>query len=128
MKLDPKTGRITGRPTKAGQHIEGTAKVIKLRASNPVGTGPERQFSMIVEALHPRYVGTFNGVVARSGSSNFGLGGHVQVTVNPSGTVSGSVTLAGQKHGVAGVLDISIGNEPTADLVIKRYKERYAGK
>ncbi|GEP44114.1 choice-of-anchor D domain-containing protein [Brevifollis gellanilyticus] len=124
LKLDPKTGHITGRPTVASKrNTQNTAylpNLITLKASNPAGTGPGQEFSMTVEALDPSYIGTFNGIVARSGASNFGLGGHVQITVNPTGTVSGSATLAGQKHSVAGVLDISVGNEPTADLVIKR--------
>ncbi|MES2594715.1 MAG: immunoglobulin domain-containing protein [Verrucomicrobiota bacterium] len=124
LKLDPKTGRITGKPTEASKrNTANTAylpNIITFKASNPVGTGPELKFSLTIEALHPSYIGTFNGVVARSGASNFGLGGHVQIVVNSSGTVSGSATLAGQKHSVVGVLDISIGNEPTADLLIKR--------
>lgn len=123
LKMDPKTGRIAGRPTAAskkntlGQYIPNK---LTFKASNPVGPGPVLNFDLIIEALDPSYVGTFNGVVARSGASNFGLGGHVQITVNSTGAVSGSATLAGQKHSVVGVLDISIGNEPTADLIIKR--------
>jgi len=123
LKIDPKTGRITGKPIEPSKKDTLGAYIpnkITFKASNPWGTGPALDFFMIIEALDPSLVGTFNGVVARSSHSNFGLGGHVQVTTSATGVVSGFATLAGQKHSVTGVLDISLGNDPTADLVIKR--------
>lgn len=123
LKMDPKTGRITGRPTEASKKSLLGAYIpnkIVFKASNPVGPGPSVDFFLTIEALDPTYVGTFHGVVARSGASNFGMGGHVQITVGSTGVVSGFATLAGQKHSVAGVLDITLGNDPTAELIIKR--------
>lgn len=123
LVLNTKTGKITGRPTEASKlDKEGNvipSKVV-IKASNPWGTSLPEEFEMTIEPLDGTLVGTFNGVVARSPHSNFGMGGLVQITVAKTGVVSGSATLAGQKHSVAGVLDITLGNDPTAQLVIKR--------
>lgn len=124
LKMDSKTGRITGKPTvpsKPNTNSPGyQPNKIKFKATNPQGTGPEVTFDLIIEPLDPSYVGTFHGIVARSAASNFGMGGHVQFTVTSAGSISGSATLAGRKHGVAGVLDLTLGNDPSMSLLIKR--------
>ncbi|WP_174770065.1 putative Ig domain-containing protein, partial [Brevifollis gellanilyticus] len=123
LKMDSKTGQITGKPTepskkdKLGVYIPNK---ITFKATNVWGTGPGVDFYMTIEALDPSVVGTFHGIVARSAHSNFGLGGHAQITVSSTGAVSGSATLAGQKHTLAGALDSSLGDGPTANLTIKR--------
>jgi uncharacterized repeat protein (TIGR03803 family) len=123
MKFDTKTGRLTGKPTTPSLKNAGGAYIpnkLTFKAMNPVGPSLPVDFHLTIEALNPTLVGTFNGVVNREGFSNFGMGGYVQITVANTGVVSGSATLAGQKHSVVGALDISVGNDPTAVLVIKR--------
>jgi uncharacterized repeat protein (TIGR03803 family) len=123
MKFDTKTGRLTGKPTTPSLKNAGgayTPNKLTFKAMNPVGPSLPVDFYLTIEALNPTLVGTFNGVVNREGFSNFGMGGYVQITVANTGVVSGSATLAGQKHSVVGALDISVGNDPTAVLVIKR--------
>lgn len=124
LKFDTKTGRLYGRPTvPSKKNAAGTAYIpnkLTFKATNPFNAGPALDFSLTIEALDPTIVGTFNGVVSREGYSNFGMGGYVQITVANTGVVSGSATLAGQKHSVVGALDISVGNDPTAELLIKR--------
>lgn len=123
MKFDTKTGRLTGKPTTPSLKNAGGAYIpnkLTFKAMNPVGPSLPVDFYLTIEALNPTLVGTFNGVVNREGFSNFGMGGYVQITVANTGVVSGSATLAGQKHSVVGALDISVGNDPTAVLVIKR--------
>lgn len=123
LKLDPLTGRISGRPNaaskkdNAGNYIPNK---LTLRATNVWGTGPAVDFFMIIEALAPSLVGTFNGIVARSAHSNFGLGGHVQITVAATGVITGSATLAGQKHTIRGALEVSPGSDPYADVTVFR--------
>lgn len=48
------------------------------------------------------------------------MGGQVQFTVASTGVVSGSATLAGQKHSIMGALDASLDEDPSAVLQIKR--------
>lgn len=124
LKFDAKTGRLSGKPTTPSKlNADKTAYIpskLVFKATNPFGTGPALEFELVILPLDPSVVGTFHGVVARSAHSNFGLGGFVQVTVAPTGVVSGSATLAGQKHSLVGVLDISLGNDPTAVVTVKR--------
>ncbi len=123
MKFDTKTGRLTGKPTTPSLKNTGGVYLpnkLTFKAMNPVGLSLPVDFYLTIEALDPTLVGTFNGVVNREGFSNFGMGGYVQITVANTGVVSGSATLAGQKHSVVGALDISVGNDPTAALLIKR--------
>lgn len=123
LKLNTKTGQITGRATKpsnkntAGEYIPYR---IAFKASNPFGTSVEEIFEMVIEPLDPGYVGTFHGIVSRDRAANFNLGGHVQITVAKTGVISGSAVLAGKKHSVVGALNASTDNEPTAELLVKR--------
>lgn len=123
LKLDPLIGRISGRPNaaskkdSAGNYIPNK---LTLRATNVWGTGPAVDFFMIIEALDPSLIGTFNGIVARSAHSNFGLGGHVQITVAATGVITGSATLAGQKHTIRGALEVAPGSDPNADVTVFR--------
>jgi uncharacterized repeat protein (TIGR03803 family) len=122
LKFDTKTGRLTGKPTTPSKQTLGvyTPSKISFKATNPFGTSVAEDFYLTIEPLEAGVVGTFSGLVARSGHSNFGMGGHVKITVAASGIVSGDVTLAGQKHAVVGSLDVSLGNNPTFDLIVKR--------
>jgi uncharacterized repeat protein (TIGR03803 family) len=124
MTFDTKTGRLKGKPTTPSLKNKTTGLYIPnkltFKAANPFNAGPALDFYLTIEPLDPTIVGTFNGVVSRESYSNFGMGGYVQVTVASTGVVSGFATLAGQKHSVVGSLDISVGNDPTAELLIKR--------
>lgn len=123
LKLDTKTGRITGRPSVASKkNTQGDyiPQKITFKARNVLNEGPGLDFYMVIEPLDANVVGTFSGVVGRSSHSNFGMGGLVQITVGSTGAVSGSATLAGQKHKVVGTLDGDLEDRPEASLLIKR--------
>ena len=122
LKFDTKTGRLTGKPTTPSKQTIGvySPSIIKFKATNPFGTSGEENFLLTIEPLEPGVVGTFSGTVSRSGHTNFGMGGHVKITVASTGVVSGDVTLAGQKHSVVGSINVSLGNNPTFDLIVKR--------
>ncbi|MBV6499235.1 MAG: hypothetical protein CJBNEKGG_01686 [Prosthecobacter sp.] len=123
LVLNPRTGQITGRPTEASR-LDKDGNVIPsrivIKAANPWGTSLPEVFEMVIEGLDESLQGTYNGTVARSGHTNFGFGGHLQITLAKTGVISGSVTLAGQKHSVAGALDITLGGDPSAVINIKR--------
>lgn len=123
VKLNTQTGQLTGRPTTPSKKNSSGDYIpyrITFKASNPFGSSREQVFEMVVEPLHPSFVGTFHGVVSRDRTVNFDLGGHVRITVAKTGVISGSAVLAGQKHSVVGVLNGSVENDPTALLVVKR--------
>ena len=122
-KLDPKSGRITGKatePSKKDVNGDYIPNIITIKASNPFGAGPGLPVPVVIEALDAGSTGSFYGFVARAGHSNFGMGGHVQLTIASTGVVTGSATLAGQRHSIAGVLDVPLDAAPTASLLIKR--------
>ncbi|MEQ1751009.1 MAG: choice-of-anchor D domain-containing protein, partial [Prosthecobacter sp.] len=124
MTFDTKTGLLKGKPTTPSKRNAGnTAYIpskISFKATNPSGTSVAEDFYLTIEPLVPGVVGTFNGIVERSNHSNFGMGGHVKITVASTGVVSGDVTLAGQKHTIVGSINVSLGNNPTFDLIVKR--------
>jgi len=123
LKLDSKTGRITGKPLDASRKDSAgnyLPNKLTFKATNAWGTGAGLDFFMVIEALPPALVGTYHGVVARSPHSNFGLGGRVQVTVSTAGALSGTATLAGQGHSFTGALDTSQGDDPEATVVFNR--------
>ncbi|MEQ1749645.1 MAG: choice-of-anchor D domain-containing protein, partial [Prosthecobacter sp.] len=122
-KLDPKTGRITGKatePSKKDTNGDYIPNIITFKASNPIGTGPGLPVPVVIEALDAGSTGNFYGFVARAGHSNFGMGGHVQITITSTGVVTGFATLAGQRHSITGVLDVPPDADPTASLRIVR--------
>ncbi len=123
LKLDTKTGRIQGRVVKPTAKTTAGADIpikIVFTASNPFGTSQEVTLNLIIEAIAPGAVGTFHGLVSRSGPTNAGMGGMVQVTVTGTGAVSGSAVLLGQKHPLMGTLNPIPGQAANADLVVKR--------
>jgi hypothetical protein len=123
LKFDSKTGRLTGKPTTPSKKNTLGAYIpskISFKATNPFGTSVAEDFYLTIEPLVLGVVGTFNGIVSRSGHTNFGMGGHAKITVASTGIVSGDVILAGQKHSVVGSIDVSLGNNPTFDLIVKR--------
>ncbi|GEP41007.1 S8 family serine peptidase [Brevifollis gellanilyticus] len=123
LSIDRRSGRITGKPVTASKKDASGGYIpnkITFQASNLYGSGPSLEFPLVIEALDPSVTGSFHGTVARAGHSNFGLGGHVQLTVSLTGAVSGSAMLAGQKHSIVGALDAASGHDPTANLTIRR--------
>ena len=122
LSMNLKTGRITGKPVEPSKKALGAyiPSKITFKAVNPVGTSPPVDFDMVIEPLDPSLVGTFNGIVNRDTLTTFFMGGTTQVTVGTTGVVSGSAILAGQKHTIVGVLDITVGKNPTARLTVKR--------
>lgn len=78
LKADPATGRITGRPTAVG------SSQVSLKATNRFGVGPEVVLPLVVDALAPKRVGSFGGLVERD-AGNRQLGGWFSLTVTSTG-------------------------------------------
>lgn len=117
------TGVITGRPT-AAKYVFGATEVsytLKITASNIAGTSsPVREVPWLIKPLAPSLIGTFNGLVDRSGNVNSNLGGTFTATTLITGKFTGSLTLAGVKYPFDGALDTSEGDDPTATVQVKR--------
>ncbi len=78
LKADAVTGRISGRPTAVG------SSQVRLKAANQFGFGPEVVLPLVVEALAPKRVGSFGGLVARD-AGNRQLGGWFSLSVTSTG-------------------------------------------
>jgi hypothetical protein len=87
LKLDPKTGVLSGRPTAAGDFL------VYVTATNEAGTGPPMLLVAYVSPLPGLTAGSFAGIVGRA--DLFGqrsLGGQVSFTISTAGIASGSLT------------------------------------
>lgn len=99
LKLDSKTGKITGRPTKAG-----TFPVI-LTATNTFGSDSSTEQSVDIEALPSGIEGIYTGVVEHKALINKHLGGRLDLTVTKTGAYTGSLTLGATKLPIKGAVD-----------------------
>lgn len=121
LKLDAKTGKITGRPTKAG------AFTVKVSAINALGTSKTDPINPVltVQDIPAGAVGVFAGWIPRD-ELNGELGGRFDMTVTALGTFTGKVTLGGNIHAFKGILDIDLDPDtgvplpPTATVTIAR--------
>lgn len=117
LKIDPLTGIISGKPTKAsptGKPFEFTLKV-----GNKFGT-PQVKVTMEILPLPAMTLGTFTGLVNRDAAINGGYGGRLTLVTTPSGSFSGSVTLMGKSHAFSGgILEVPLVGNATGSIFIK---------
>ncbi len=83
LKLDVATGSLGGIPSKAGTYT------ISVTAISAAGAGPARLYRVVVDALEPRLIGSFEGLQDRGYWGNDSLGGAVSISVNASASYSG---------------------------------------
>lgn len=107
LKLNATTGAITGRPTASGLFM------VKLKAKNGRGFGPELIAPLVVQALPTGAVGVFVGMVDRNGTVNSGLGGRLDLTTTITGSYTLKLTQGATTTSVKGVLNVVPGSEPT---------------
>lgn len=92
LKIDPFTGRITGRPTVAKTVL--TTYTVTVKASNSSGPGNEMTDTLEVLPVPGGLVGNYIGILpADAGIPVFKNGGRVDLTVTPTGSYSGKLTL-----------------------------------
>ncbi|SKA98172.1 Immunoglobulin I-set domain-containing protein [Prosthecobacter debontii] len=103
LKLNTKTGIITGRPTKPGSYT------VTFIASNAAGSSSAYTFTWVVEDLPPGTVGTYRGLVDRNGIYNGGYGGSFTLTIGKTGSFSGTVTRGKTRSSFKGMLDTYAG-------------------
>ncbi len=125
VKLNPKTGQLSGRPTVILQ----TPKryTLTITASNAAGTSAPLHTSVVVQPLPGYTVGNYHGLIARDETINAGHGGRITLTVSALGAVSGKLTLGASMHSFTGSIDhVELGRDVTATLMVKRSRPQNA--
>lgn len=121
LKLDPKTGIITGKPTKAG-----TYRVV-VSASNGKGKdeykGADGKGILVTIGAMPTGTdGVYAGLVGRHPDIYGNLGARMDMTIATTGVISGSLTFGATKLPLKGAMDIDVAgvNPPMATVSIPR--------
>lgn len=106
LKVNAKTGEISGRPTKANSYE------VTLTATNQAGTG-QSKVTLVVDSYPTDLAGNYVGLVARHETLNQSLGGRLDLKVTTLGAFSGSLTLGTAKIALKGSLTLDAsGVEP----------------
>lgn len=98
MTYDPKTGIITGRPTKPGVYI------VKVVASNAEGSSATIQYAITVEGFPARSIGQFVARVDAGTATGDDLGGRLELTTTATGTFTGSAWINAIRYPITGTL------------------------
>lgn len=118
LKLDKKTGLISGKPTAVSKDPLGY--LVTLTASNSKGKATV-QGRLLVQALNPALAGTYAAPVGRDAVLNGGLGGRLDLKITAKGAASGKLALGATSHTLRGALDATPGSQAgQAALTITR--------
>ncbi len=107
-------GVITGTPNVSGSFT------ITITVSNAAGSGVTVKQTLVVQPLAATAVGTFNGLVAPNTTGNGNLGGTISVVTQPTGTLTGRLTMGATAYALTGRLNATLSAAPTATLAISR--------
>lgn len=121
LKLDTKTGIISGVPTTAGSFP------VTLNASNGFTPAPAPlPVTIVIVAMPSGLDGTYSGLVSRDMEINGQAGGRSDITVTKSGAYSGSVVLAGTKYSFKGNLRFGVDALQDPPVAIPPYNAEVA--
>lgn len=112
LKLDVKTGVISGYPAKAGTTAVKVAAINKVSKSETPAPFP----SFVVNSFPANVAGSYVGPVERINELGSDLGGRVELLISPTGVVSGKLIMGAATHTVAGPLTIT-GTDPLTAVV-----------
>lgn len=118
LRIDAKTGLITGTPRSAAQNVPVTLSVSNT-FSRPAIT---ETLLMTVQAVPELALGAFTGWLPRNQALNDFMGGRFELTVAPTAAYSGRVTLGTVAYPFKGALSVDPegGFMPTATVSIPR--------
>ncbi len=124
LKVDAKTGVISGRPTTKTDIIKNpNGNPITVTVTNAVSKDTWNTF-ILVNPLPDGIAGTYAGPIARHAALNGNLGGRFDLTVTTGGVASGKITLGSATARsfavINGNLEIDVNgvNPPQATLVL----------
>ncbi|MCW0218874.1 MAG: immunoglobulin domain-containing protein, partial [Prosthecobacter sp.] len=114
VKINSKTGEITGRPTKPGIY-----KIIVIAKNNFGSTEAEQTIE--VKAFPENLAGNYVGWLGRHESLNQMLGGRLDMKISTLGSLSGSLMMGTQKLAFKGNLEIVADDSelPYAEIYIQ---------
>lgn len=118
LVLNAATGLVSGTPSAAGSFK------VKVSAQNGAGTGPVREFTLLVDGLEEGLAGTYTALVDRNGTANQDLGGTLSITIAKTGALTGSVKLGPTATAFKGqvVIPVDGGALPTFSATVARPK------
>lgn len=102
LVLNSATGKIRGRPTRAGPFR------VTLSATNRLGGGSVTE-TVVIQALPDHLEGVYVGWVDRNQVLNGGLGGRVDFKITPSGACSGTLLMGRNRLAFKGSLGLELG-------------------
>lgn len=102
LKIDPASGRITGKPTA----WKSAPYDVTLTLSNKAGKASVK-VKLTVSELPPGLAGDYVAVVGRKGSLNQNIGGRLDLKITATGAFSGKFVHGGVSHALKGVMDVS---------------------
>lgn len=115
LKVNPKTGLIFGRPTKAGT-FEVTLTAINSAKSDPVTE------TVVIDSFPDDLAGSYAALVDRDADLNDRLGGRLDLTVSSTGALSGTLIFGSERLGIKGGLEVDATGalDPTYTVTLER--------
>jgi hypothetical protein len=93
-------GTISGTATKAGEYDQ-----VVITTTNQYGVSTSVALLMVVEPFPASAVGTYSGLIDRTGTATEKLGARVTLTTTNKGTYSGKVVIGKKSHAIKGNLN-----------------------
>jgi hypothetical protein len=112
LRIDPSTGIISGVPTAAGDFDR-----VVITATNAFGRSSSVVYLLNVEALPMATLGSFTGLIDRTGSGTGGLGARFDLTTTANSTYTARVTIGKKSYPLRGVIDSSTGDATGAATI-----------
>jgi hypothetical protein len=112
LKVNSKTGLITGRPTAAGVYI------VQVSATNAKGSSPLVSAQLVIQALPTSTVGTYLARVEPQAILNGNTGGRIDLKTASNGSYTIALTMGATKLSGKGSLSTSVGGNPTVNSVL----------
>ncbi len=113
LKMDPKTGRITGFPTVASKD-QLLGDEITFNVGNEFGKVPVK-IRLLIKPLPPGSVGLFSGLVLQNSSLGGTTGGRIDFNVMSTGSYSGSAIIGTETLPIKGTLWVYSPNDTQAN-------------
>ncbi|HYF36129.1 MAG TPA: Ig domain-containing protein, partial [Prosthecobacter sp.] len=121
LTISNTTGIINGKPTVPGSYL------VSVQASNAAGKSNVLEFTIDVAGLEPELIGTFHGLIGRSGVMNGNVGSRLELVTTSKGTFTGKIITGTTSAAFKGALDSdpSDPDHPTINIPIKAASSIY---